>query len=184
MDIFNLVSSNLTKIKKKTMISPKNNININNNIINNSKSNVIDDHEFVATLNLLSSNIKEFHSDQKKDIEALRSNNDSLIEALLSIKNQFVEYSNMVCHNSFGGGGYKVSKTNSSNEASACILGNLNKVIENKHLISSNIKSFDKRIILLYDKSKSIFKTLKSIQISNSTSETNYMLLNNMYSMF
>ena len=161
IDIYNLIRNKVTKLQTKMnsnlMISPKNNINISNNIINNMKSNILNDHEFVTTLNLLSCNIKEFYKNYKKELEVLKTNHDSLTESILLIKNQFTEYSTTVL--GLTAFGFNKNKTISSKP----ILENLNKTLEKKHLISSNIRAFEKTIIIFYDDSKSLFKSLKLI---------------------
>ena len=161
------------------MNSPKNNININNNIIN-TKSNMLNDHEFVATLNLLSCNIKDFYKGYRKCLEVTKSNNESLIENILIIKNQFIEYTNSVSPS--------ITSNNLKNtlsiENSLNILDPLNKVSEIKNLITSNLKSFENSIINFYDDSKSLFKSLKSIHSSYSEIDKNYLILNNVYIIF
>jgi hypothetical protein len=151
--------------------SPKNSININNNIIN--KPNIFNDQEFISTLNLLSCNIKEFYIDYKKGFEILKNNNDILIENILSVKNLFVEFNNMILSNP-SSTIFKL-KQNAYKEKSSHILENLSKLQEIRHNISNNIKSFEKSVTNFYDESKSLFKTLKAIH----SNENNYLLLNN-----
>lgn len=151
--------------------SPKNSININNNIIN--KGNIFNDQEFISTLNLLSCNIKEFYIDYKKSFEILKNNNDLLIENILSAKNLFVDFNNIILSNPSAT--MNKLKQNAYKEKSYHILESLSKLQEVRHNISNNIKSFEKSVSNFYDESKSLFKTLKSIH----SNENNLDLLNN-----